>query len=289
MAGSKNPLPLGMGSVKHNHPASNGILSFGKDDFDFLRNHQDIAGLRCVNEEYNYFVSTSELNKIILDNDFEEAKKRYVYQKGEAKESYLEIVKKNNIALEKIKEDIDKDYFQKVYDFQKECNETIDKLHHLIEIKSIELNSINAALETERNNMKEKYRQESANLNEAIKKIADEKNKLIDKARSEYNKAMSDADIEKENKRAVYQAKSQALLKEFVTKINVIDEQTTKTKKDFDKKIDQVKRKYYFVVFLKDKKFHYQLEQIYNASPSIDKYTNQSYKFCNIFIFFGIY
>ncbi len=231
--------------------------------------------------EYNYFVSTSELNKIILDNDFEEAKKRYVYQKGEAKESYLEIVKKNNIALEKIKEEIDKDYFQKVYDFQKECNETIDKLHHLIEIKSIELNSINAALETERNNMKEKYRQESAKLNEAIKKIADEKNKLIDKARSEYNKAMSDADIEKENKRAVYQAKSQALLKEFVTKINVIDEQTTKTKKDFDKKIDQVKRKYYFVVFLKDKKFHYQLEQIYNASPSIDKYTNHLLKFKN--------
>ncbi|MDE5714979.1 MAG: hypothetical protein K2I42_02495, partial [Anaeroplasmataceae bacterium] len=231
--------------------------------------------------EYNYFVSTSELNKIILDNDYDEAKKRYVYQKGEAKESYLEIVKKNNISLEKIKDEIDQDYFQKTYNFQKECSETIDQLNKLIEIKTLELNSINTALETERNNMKEKYRQESANLNDAIKKISEEKNRLIDKARSEYNKAMSDADIEKENKRAVYQAKSQALLKEFVTKINVIDEQTTKIKKDFDRKIDQLKRKYYSVVFLKDKKFHSQLEQIYAASPSIDKYTNHLIKFKN--------
>lgn len=41
--------------ILHNHPASEGILSFGKDDFDFLRNNQ-VASLEATNAEFDYYV-----------------------------------------------------------------------------------------------------------------------------------------------------------------------------------------------------------------------------------------
>ena len=37
----------------HNHPASNGIVSFGSDDFDIMKKYQR-ASYRLVNPEYNY-------------------------------------------------------------------------------------------------------------------------------------------------------------------------------------------------------------------------------------------
>ena len=42
--------------ITHNHPISNGIISFGEDDYMLLQNNQGIAILECVNEEYTYRV-----------------------------------------------------------------------------------------------------------------------------------------------------------------------------------------------------------------------------------------
>ncbi len=39
--------------VLHNHPAINGITSFGRDDFDIIKKYQN-ASYRLVNEEYDY-------------------------------------------------------------------------------------------------------------------------------------------------------------------------------------------------------------------------------------------
>lgn len=41
--------------VLHNHPKSNGIISFGRDDFMLMREYQS-ANYRLVNERYNYSV-----------------------------------------------------------------------------------------------------------------------------------------------------------------------------------------------------------------------------------------
>ena len=41
--------------VLHNHPASNGIVSFGQDDFNLIRDNPG-ASYRLVNEEYDYAV-----------------------------------------------------------------------------------------------------------------------------------------------------------------------------------------------------------------------------------------
>jgi Holliday junction resolvasome RuvABC DNA-binding subunit len=40
-------------TVLHNHPASNGIVSFGEDDFNLIREYQS-ASYRLVNEKYDY-------------------------------------------------------------------------------------------------------------------------------------------------------------------------------------------------------------------------------------------
>lgn len=43
-------------TITHNHPASNGIISFGKDDFEFLQANLGIHRLVAVNEQYTYSV-----------------------------------------------------------------------------------------------------------------------------------------------------------------------------------------------------------------------------------------
>lgn len=232
--------------------------------------------------ELEYFLATSDQNKIILTNDFIEAKKRFDYHKEESKESYLEIVKKNNAILKTIKDEIIEAYEKNREDTIKTQAEELERLQKTLQTQEAELASITSILENEKSNIKEKYRHESANLNENIKKISEEKNKLIDKARSQYNKSMNDANIERENKKVLYQTQTQALLKEFVTKINIIDENTSVIKKDFDYKIKQIKREYYSDIFNKTKEFHKQLEQIYATSPEVlDKYTNHLIRFKN--------
>lgn len=230
-----------------------------------------------------YFVTTSDQKIELLNDDFNQAKKRFDYQKEEAKESYLEIVKKNNYILEEIRVNLLNAFNKETSTFLEENTNIRNKLQELIDSKTIELNSLIKALENEKNNMKEKYRQESANLNESIKKIAIEKNKTIDKAKSQYSRAISDANIEKENKKQTYQTKSQALLKAFVTKINEIDEDTNAKKKEFQEVTLKVKRDYYSKKFEQTRLFHNQIEQIYKAcsSSTIDKYTANLIKFKN--------
>ena len=41
--------------ITHNHPGS-GAGSFGKDDFEFLRQNQSVSELRAVDEDYTYSV-----------------------------------------------------------------------------------------------------------------------------------------------------------------------------------------------------------------------------------------
>lgn len=42
--------------ITHNHPASNGVVSFGEDDFNFLKYNHSIKELFAVNKEYTYSV-----------------------------------------------------------------------------------------------------------------------------------------------------------------------------------------------------------------------------------------
>ncbi len=59
--------------VLHNHPKINGIVSFGSNDFQVMRNYQS-ASYRLVNEEYDYKV---EIIKPISKLSYNQ-----IYQKG---------------------------------------------------------------------------------------------------------------------------------------------------------------------------------------------------------------
>nr|DAP76251.1 MAG TPA: minor capsid protein [Caudoviricetes sp.] len=56
-------------TVTHNHPESEGIVSFGKNDFEFLRAYQDIRELQCVNSKYSYKVSVVKDITEVVYND----------------------------------------------------------------------------------------------------------------------------------------------------------------------------------------------------------------------------
>lgn len=46
--------------IIHNHPIADGeVLSFGRDDFELMKSHPDIAGFYAVNDEYDYYVRVS--------------------------------------------------------------------------------------------------------------------------------------------------------------------------------------------------------------------------------------
>ncbi len=55
--------------ITHNHPESEGIVSFGKDDFEFLVNHPEISELRCCNAEYDYYVKVLKPLDDVVYND----------------------------------------------------------------------------------------------------------------------------------------------------------------------------------------------------------------------------
>lgn len=55
--------------ITHNHPVSNGIVSFGHDDFQFLKLHQNLKEFRVVNEEYTYYVRVLKNLDEVVYND----------------------------------------------------------------------------------------------------------------------------------------------------------------------------------------------------------------------------
>ena len=61
--------------VTHNHPESEGIVSFGADDFYFLREHQGIACLQCVNPEYTYRINgvLKPMDNLVYNDLYREA------------------------------------------------------------------------------------------------------------------------------------------------------------------------------------------------------------------------
>lgn len=57
-------------TITHNHPISNGVVSFGKDDFVFLQGNPDIRKLIAVNEQYTYSVHVIKRLDELLYSDY---------------------------------------------------------------------------------------------------------------------------------------------------------------------------------------------------------------------------
>lgn len=240
--------------------------NIGELEKEIQQNKKETAKIiEQLEQDLHYFLMTSEQNSYLLENDYEEAKKRYDYQKEEAKASYLEIVEKNNRILEEKKQKINEIHQDNTDRRVKHYQEEIASLNNQIKLKEAEVSSLMKILQNERNATKEKYRQESILLNTNIQKIAAEKNRIIDKAKNQYSKAQSDESIERENKRQNNLGKSQAILKEFVTKINDVDEIMNKKKKEYEEANEVATRQYLFDRYQKTFLYHRELEEIYKT------------------------
>ena len=71
-------------TILHNHPEENGILSFGQDDFIFLREHQTIKSLKCCNIMYDYSVNVlKDISNLSYNALYLDAMKSFDYPLGE--------------------------------------------------------------------------------------------------------------------------------------------------------------------------------------------------------------
>ena len=66
-------------TILHNHPEKNGIVSFGEDDFVFLREHQNIKSFRCCNPVYDYSVEVlKDMSEVVYNTIYLEAMEEYI-------------------------------------------------------------------------------------------------------------------------------------------------------------------------------------------------------------------
>lgn len=89
-------------SITHNHPITNDIVSFGQDDFVFLREHPEIKELRAVNRDYNYSVSVIADMSEVTYTDVEEWALEFVAQGEEMQHAgFLGLKKRGYVEYER--------------------------------------------------------------------------------------------------------------------------------------------------------------------------------------------
>lgn len=94
-------------TITHNHPESEGIVSFGKNDFEFLREYQGIRELQCVNAEYNYRISVIKDITEVVYNDIYLAGFKYAFDPYyESQDAAMRVLcEKGYVKYERIKFD----------------------------------------------------------------------------------------------------------------------------------------------------------------------------------------
>lgn len=92
-------------TITHNHPESEGIISFGKNDFEFLREYQGIRELQCVNAEYNYRISVIKDITEVVYNDIYLAGFKYAFDPDyESQDAAMRVLcEKGYVKYERIK------------------------------------------------------------------------------------------------------------------------------------------------------------------------------------------
>lgn len=97
-AGSASSVDIGIMDLKgacitHNHPISNGVVSFGENDFYFLRENQEIKELRCVNKEYDYSISVlKDMSNVVYNDIYREALQYFQEEGFEVQHRAMEIL-----------------------------------------------------------------------------------------------------------------------------------------------------------------------------------------------------
>lgn len=86
-------IDLNGATVIHNHPVSEGIVSFGSDDFMFLRDYQNIE-LHAFNEQYHYSVKVLKPIDEVVYNDIYLEAMEYIAEEEDLQHLAFEVLRK---------------------------------------------------------------------------------------------------------------------------------------------------------------------------------------------------
>lgn len=79
--------------ITHNHTEAKGIASFGADDFYFLREHQEIKELHCVDKEYTYRISVlKDMSEVVYNDIYTEGFKYMLDPDYEAQDAAMRVL-----------------------------------------------------------------------------------------------------------------------------------------------------------------------------------------------------
>jgi len=237
---------------------------------------------RKINElqqDIEFFYISSDQRASMFDSEYEENVRRFDYQIQNAKETYNQSIDEHNLKLETALENLKSEHEDALKAFDESTAGIIERLNRQVEKTKLELEEVTSKLMYVRTQSKEKMRQESVTLNEQIHDILTDKNKSVVNARERYTKALNDSSNEKEKKRQDYQLDSQRILKDFVFNMTSLDEYLNNYKNNYNKAIDDEKRKLQYRLLELSKKEENDIKHIlangYSINNDYDKYTKK--------------
>ena len=91
--------------ITHNHPKSEGIVSFGEDDFVFIKNNPKIGGIGCCNEEYDYSIKVLKpMENVVYNNIYMEGLEKAFEPDFEPQDAAMQVLaEKGYVEYEKRK------------------------------------------------------------------------------------------------------------------------------------------------------------------------------------------
>ena len=92
-------------TVTHNHPESNGIVSFGEDDFGFMKMNQSIKEMQCVNPKFTYKAQiVKDITNVTYNEIYLESFKYALEPDFEAQDAAMRVLaERGYIQYERIK------------------------------------------------------------------------------------------------------------------------------------------------------------------------------------------
>lgn len=86
--------------ITHNHPESEGIVSFGEDDFLFLREHQNMQEFRCSNVQYNYRIKVlKNLDEVVYNDLYTEGFKYFGEKDFEPQDAAMRVLQERGYVI----------------------------------------------------------------------------------------------------------------------------------------------------------------------------------------------
>ncbi len=229
---------------------------------------QNIKDASNSDVEIDLFYSVSNQNVQMFEDEFEDTKSRLEYQYSNAKESYNNSIVTNNNIMEKNLDDIKKEYKHKLDSYDDDTNNVLKIYEGDITQTKLQIEEKEAEYSKKINAIKEQKRDESTNLNTIIRSYFIERGDEIEKSRKKSSESYEAASTEREKRKQSYNHESQRISKEFVSKINTLDEDEDKLKNNFDEVMlehNQIKN---YDIFKIHKRHENELLSIYNSNLS---------------------